>query len=164
MSDLTVELQSLHVYPIKSCAGAAVNEALLIETGFELDRAWMLVDANGFFVTQRRLPRMVLVQPTLKCEEMILRAPGMLALHIAYDRVEAATTATVWKHRVRAFDMGDLAARWFSDFLGEPLRLVRFDPDETRLADAFWTGAPASEVAFQDGFPLLVASTGSLGN
>jgi uncharacterized protein YcbX len=25
--------------------------------------------------------------------------------------------------------MGDIAAQWFSDFLGRKLRLVRFDPD-----------------------------------
>jgi uncharacterized protein YcbX len=36
----------LHLHPIKSCAGIAVDEALLIETGLQLDRAWMVVDAR----------------------------------------------------------------------------------------------------------------------
>ena len=58
--------------------------------------------------------------------------------------------------------MGDLSARWFSDFLGREVRLVRFDPEQRRLADRRWTGASSAENAFQDGFPLLVASTASL--
>ena len=56
--DVEVRLHSLHVYPIKSCAGITLEEALLIETGLEFDRAWMVVDLQGRFVTQRELPRM----------------------------------------------------------------------------------------------------------
>jgi uncharacterized protein len=162
MSDTAIRLASLHVHPIKSCAGVAVDEALVIETGLEFDRCWMLVDPDGNFVSQRELPRMVLVQPKLRQLDMILRAPGMLALHIAYDRVETPRRARVWGDEVAAYDMGDLAAQWFSDFLGRPLRMVRFDPDHKRLSDKRWTGEIDAENAFGDGYPLLVASTASL--
>jgi uncharacterized protein YcbX len=157
--DVEVGIASLHVYPIKSCGGIALNEALVVETGLEFDRAWMVVDAAGQFVTQRELPRMVLIQPTLKTSEMVLRAPGMLALHVALDRVEAPTRATVWDDEVAAYDMGDLCAQWFTDFLGRPLRLVRFDPEQKRLSNHDWTGSLDAENAFADGFPILVAST-----
>lgn len=162
MSDTAIRLASLHVYPVKSCAGVAVDEALVIETGLEFDRCWMLVDADGEFVSQRELPRMVLVQANLRQLDMILRAPGMLALHIAYDRVETPRRVQVWGDEVAAYDMGDLAAQWFTDFLGRPLRMVRFDPDHQRLSDKRWTGDIDAENAFGDGFPLLVASTASL--
>ena len=158
----TVTLFSMHAYPVKSCGGVAQGESLVIETGLEFDRAWMVVDARGHFVTQREWPRMALVQPVLKHSELVLRAPGMLALHLALDRVEAPVRVTVWNDTVAAFDMGDLCAQWFSDFLGTPLRLVRFDPDQKRLADHRWTGAIDAENAFADGFPVLVTSTASL--
>ena len=160
--DVGVSIASLHVYPIKSCGGVALTDVLVIETGFEFDRAWMVVDANGSFVTQRDLPRMALIRPTLKTSEMVLRAPGMLALHLALDRVEAAVRVKVWDDEVAAYDMGDLCAQWFSDFLGRPLRLVRFDPEYKRLSDTRWTGALEAENAFADGFPILVASTAGL--
>ncbi len=160
--DTAVTLESVHVYPIKSCAGIAPAEALLIETGFDLDRAWMVVDTAGALVTQRELPRMALIRPTLKGEELILRAPGMLALHLALDRVEAPCKATVWNDTVAAFDMGALCAQWFTDFLGQPLRLARFDPEHKRLADRRWTGTLEAETSFQDAFPLLVASSAGL--
>ena len=162
MSDLTVRVQSLHLYPVKSCAGIEVDDALLIETGFDLDRTWMVVDAAGQFVSQRELPRMALIRPTLKTSEMILRAPGMLALHVALDGVEEKTTVTVWGQKLAAYDMGALSARWFSDFLGTEVRLARFDPEQKRLSDRAWTGDVEAENAFQDGFPLLVASAASL--
>jgi uncharacterized protein YcbX len=161
-NDVAVTVQSVHVYPVKSCAGLTPAEALLVETGFDLDRAWMVTDSDFEFVTQRELPRMALVQPTLKGDEMILRAPGMLALHVALERVEARCQAGVWNDRVEAYDMGRLCAQWFSDFLGRPLRLVRFDPEQQRLADHRWTGPLDAETALQDGYPLLVASTASL--
>ena len=162
MSDLTVHLSQLFVYPIKSCGGVSLTSSLLTETGFEFDRAWMVIDARGLFVTQRVLPRMALIQPNLKSQEMVLRAPGMLALHVALDTVEKATRVQVWDDTVAAYDMGDLAAQWFTDFLGQPLRLVRFDPGQKRLSDKTWTGDIDAENAFSDGFPILVTSTASL--
>jgi uncharacterized protein len=162
ITDETVRVASLHVYPIKSCGGISLTEALLIETGIEFDRAWMVVDAANRFVTQRELPRMALIQPLLKSSEMVLRAPGMLALHVALDRVEAPTRATVWSAEVAAYDMGDLCAQWFTDFLGVPLRLVRFDPEQKRLSDHRWTGTLDAENGFADGFPILVTSAASI--
>ncbi len=160
--DVSVRVQALHIYPIKSCAGIALGHGLLIETGLDLDRAWMVVDEAGEFVTQRELPRMALIQPTLKHEDMVLRAPGMLALHLSLNGVEASVRAKVWDDWVAAYDMGALAAQWFSDFLGRKLRLVRFDPEQRRLSDKHWTGALEAENGFADAFPLLVTSTASL--
>jgi uncharacterized protein YcbX len=155
-------IAALFVHPIKSCAGIAVGEALLVDTGLDLDRAWMVVDPHGAMLTQRELPRMALVSTALRGSDLVLRAPGMLALHVRVDTVEAATRVQVWDDIVKAYDMGALAAQWFSDFLGRPLRLARFDPEEKRLSSPRWTGALQAENAFADGFPLLVASTASL--
>lgn len=152
----------MHLYPIKSCAGIAVREALLIETGFQFDRAWMVVDAQGEQITQRELPKLQLVRTALRSDDLVLRAPGMLALHLSLDAVEAPCRVKVWSDEVAAFDMGGVAAQWFSDYLGRSARLVRFDPDFRRACDPAWTGAHAAQTAFADGFPLLVASTASL--
>ena len=161
-ADLSGAVARLFIYPVKSCAGIEVQEALLTDTGLDLDRAWMVVDANGLFLTQRALPRMALIRPQLKSEEMVLRAPGMLALHVAIDAVEAPITVTVWRDTVPAWDMGPVAAQWFSDFLGQPCRLVRFDPEQRRLSSMDWTGGVEAPNQFADGFPVLIASEASV--
>ena len=151
-----------------------MREAMLTDTGLDLDRAWMVVDKEGEFVSQRELPRMALIRPQLKASEVVLRAPGMLALHLQIDVVETAVRVRVWDDEVAAYDMGDLAAQWFSDFLAPdtargvrqalPYRLVRFDPDHRRLSDRKWTGAVEAPNQFSDGFAVLVTSVASLGN
>jgi uncharacterized protein len=172
-SDIQATIARLFVYPVKSCAGIELHEAVLTETGLDLDRAWMVVDAQGDFVSQRELPRMALIKPQLKTEELVLRAPGMLALHVRIDAVEGPATVTVWDDTVAAFDMGDVAAQWFTDFLsltpaGLPganapkYRLVRFDPDGRRLSSKKWTKDLDATTQFADGFALLVTSTASM--
>lgn len=160
--DLAGTIARLFIHPIKSCAGIEVREALLTDTGLDLDRAWMVVNAQGMFMTQREWPRMALIRPTLRTSDLVVRAPGMLALHLALDRVESPVTVTVWNDTVPAWDMGALAAQWFSDFLGTPCRLVRFDPDHRRLSSKKWTGGVEAPNQFADAFPLLVASEASL--
>ncbi len=161
-STLPCTVSSLHLHPLKSCGGLVVGDALLVETGLDLDRAWMVVDADGEMLTQRDLPRLALVTPTLRHADLVLRAPGMLALHLRLDTVEEPTRVRVWGDIVKAYDMGPLAAQWFSDFLGQPARLARFDPEENRQVDQQWSAGQTTGAAFADEFPLLVCSTASL--
>jgi uncharacterized protein YcbX len=162
VSDLACTLSALYVHPIKSCGGLAPAASLLAETGLEFDRHWIVVDGQGDMLTQRELPRMALIQPTMRTSDMVLRAPGMLALHIRLDTVEKPARTEVWGDAVRAYDMGDLAAQWFSDFLGRSARLLRFDPDQQRFSSREWTRDIPAETAFADGFPLLVTSAASM--
>jgi hypothetical protein len=162
LSDLTCTLAAIGLHPVKSCGALAPRQALLTETGLDLDRAWMVVDPHGEMLTQREHPSMALIRPTLRLSDLLLKAPGMLGLHLSLEAVESPTRVRVWDDIVKAWDMGALAAQWFTDFLGTPARLVRFDPDERRLADRRWTGELEAPTAFADGFPLLVTSTASL--
>jgi uncharacterized protein len=162
VSDVACRVAALYVHPVKSCAGMAVSSALLIETGLEFDRAWMVTDEHGVMLTQRQWPRMALVQTHLRANDMVLRAPGMLALHVALGAVELPTRVRVWDDEIAAYDMGDLAAQWFSDFLGAKARLARFDPEQRRLSKREWSGEIEAKTAFADGFALLVTSSASL--
>jgi uncharacterized protein len=169
--EVQATIQNLFVYPIKSCAAVAADEAILTETGLEFDRAWMVVNERGECVTQRDLPRMCLIQPTLKHFEMVLRAPGMLTLHITLNAVEQPCRVIVWGHECAAYDMGDVAAQWFTDFLmqnrpagtaANKLRLVRFDPEHQRLSSKKWTGDIDALNQFSDDYPMLVLSQAAL--
>lgn len=173
--DVQARIAQLFVYPVKSCAGMALPDAVLTDTGLDLDRAWMVVDAQGDFVSQREQPRLALVQPQLRRggTELVLRAPGMLALHLQVDVVEQPARVRLWGDEMPAYDMGDVAAQWFTDFLsltaqGLPgaqaprYRLVRFDPEHPRPASSKWTGGVQALNQFSDGFPLLLLGQASL--
>jgi uncharacterized protein len=166
MTAAAAAVASLHVYPVKSCRGIALQEARLTPAGIEHDREWMVVSPEGRFVTQRELPRMALIGTALSAEELLLAAPDMprLALPLAWQPQDAgaAREVVIWGDHCAAFDAGERAAEWFSRFLGRPLRLVRFDPAGRRVSNRKWTGDVAADNRFSDGFAVLIISLASL--
>ena len=160
------ELAELWIYPIKSCAGLRVAQARLLATGLQWDRHWMLVDPQGRFVTQRTVPRMALLHITLTDSHLQVRAADqaeLAPLAIALDSPAAGRMQVqVWRSEVQAIDEGDAAADWFSQALGQPLRLVRFDDAERRVCNPEWPGDKPAHTQFADGFPLLVTTEASM--
>jgi uncharacterized protein YcbX len=130
------------------------------------DREWMVVDAQGRFMTQREHPKMALITPRLKMDTLELRAPGMLRLEIPLDLPHPDDAKTVnvqvWDDTVEAYDCDVTTAAWFSNFIGVPCRLVRFHTDAKRFASKTWTQDVEAPTLFSDGYPVLVISQASL--
>jgi uncharacterized protein len=171
MSDrFEATIAQLWVYPIKSCAGVSLTQAELTDDGLLYDRSWMVVDERGDFVSQRECPRMALIQPSFTpMRQLMVRAPGMLALYVGLESVEQPLRVRVWDDEVAAYDMGEMASTWLTQYLnpeGDPalgrLRLARFDPQVRRVSDRRWTGAQEATTQFADGFAVLVTSEASL--
>jgi uncharacterized protein YcbX len=170
-SQFHARLSELWIYPIKSCAGVSVQEAVLTPMGLASDRMWMVVDASGDMVTQRDLPRMASIQPKQvpasngALPTWQLQAPGMTDLPLTPCTQSTPVAVRVWQDTVPAFDMGPACAQWLTEFLGlsrGPLRLVQFDARHKRVASMTWTQGVEALNQFSDGFPVLVASTASL--
>ena len=170
LSVFDAHIDALWVFPVKSCAGISLQQAVLTPTGLAFDRAWMVVDAEGDMLTQRELPRMALIQPTLTSDTLVLQATDQTDLHVplqtpAIGIKTQQTQARVWDDVVPAFDKGPAASEWLTEFLGDSfgaLRLVRFDEHFARSSSAKWTQGVQTLNQFSDGFPILVASTASL--
>ena len=159
-------ITALYTYPIKSCAGIAHQQFSLTPTGPMHDRRWMIgYDEGGKAfsqITQRDLPRLALVQPTISGDSLILSAPGKSDLCISLqDRAMKMSRITVWSDTVKAHDEGDEAAQWFSDYLNVDVRLLRMPDDFVRRVDTRYSPAFA-QVSFADAYPLLLISEASL--
>ena len=203
-------ISQLFVYPVKSCAGLTLTEAVAGHAGLETpagqaqsvaDREWMIVTAAGDFLTQREHPRMALIVPSVEpgartgagtdrnsCAEsdaesdaesgtesgaasgaasgaLRLRAPGMPDLLIplgGFALRAPSLPVRVWDHHCAAFDEGDAAREWLSDFLHTSARLARFDPAHARWSNQGQTGTIKALNRFSDGYPLLLLSEASL--
>ena len=58
----------------------------------------------------------------------MLKAPGMEPLKVCLNKqYEVADDVTVWEWTGSAWDEGAEASQWFSDYLGYPAKLVRFN-------------------------------------
>ena len=158
-----VTIADLLVYPIKSCAGLSLAQVDLVATGFAHDRQWMLIDDQHEFVSQREYTRMALIRPVLGEDGgLTVTAPGCAPLGLPAVASGEALRVRVWDDGLEARAVSAAADRWFSDFLGAPVRLVQFTPGQRRLSSTRWTGEVEAENSFSDGYPVLVTTTAAL--
>ena len=156
-----MQLSDLYLYPIKSTAPLAVQDAMVEPRGLRHDRRWMVVDAQGRFLTGRQLPRLTLVRALPGETGLMLEAPGMPPLSVMFPAGSASVPVNVWKSEVAARPMGAEVDEWFSTFLQQSARLVHMDEAVVRpMTDA--QAQPGDEVSFADAFPLLLISQAAL--
>lgn len=156
------KLSSLFIYPVKSLAGIAVAHWPVTQTGLKHDRKWMIVDADGQFMSQRKQARMALIKTALIDNRLRLSAPAMNDLALPLEPSGGEIVAcTIWKDRSMARSVSAEADRWLSRFLNQFCRLVYQPDDDRRQVDPLY-GSATDQVAYSDGFPFLIVSENSL--
>ncbi|RYP43651.1 hypothetical protein DL768_009804 [Monosporascus sp. mg162] len=148
VSDLYVE--SITVYPIKSCGGYRVPKAAAWEVrpeGLAWDREWCLVHrGTGQALSQKRYPRMALIRPSIDFSSGLLRVSYT---DISPNKVEGEITVplsadptvfsplTASRHAASRVCGEEISAQiytsneindFFSDILDVPCALARFPP------------------------------------
>jgi uncharacterized protein len=159
---MSAVIGGLFVYPVKSAAGIACDHARLDVCGLQHDREWMIVDPAGRFLTQRDESRLALLHTELNAQSLRLSNPHGAGPVIALGHQGQRVSVRVWESTCVAFDAGAEVAAFLSDWLGRPLRLVRFDPVTRRLSNNEWTAGREVPNFFSDGYPLLVLSRASI--
>lgn len=159
-----MRLSALYRYPLKSGQGESLQQITLDKLGLDGDRRWMLVDeASGRFLTQRAVARMSQLSALYNERGgLTLSAPGHSAIDVAVPGADAELRGvTIWRDTLRVPDAGAEAAAWVSDFVGKPTRLVQVPLERARATEAGY-GKDDDQVAFADGFPLLLIGQASL--
>ncbi len=161
-----LRLLSLHVYPVKGCRGASPPAACARARGLAGDRRWMIVDAQGRFVSQRTRPRLAMIEAQVGSGALALTTPGLPPLRVPLDagggpRGGSAREVVVWDDRVAATDAGDGAAAWLQAVVGEATRLVHMPETARRPVDPRF-GLPGDVVGFADAYPYLLIGASSL--
>lgn len=146
-------IESLCVYPIKSCAAFRVPDGKHWEIkreGLAWDREWCLIhQGTGVALAQKRYPRMALIRPFIDLDRGVLGVScGAIAaseqnksLEVSLDRDDTSITptpicesstkksSTVCGDRITVHTYSSpVVAAFFSDFLGVPCTLARFPP------------------------------------
>lgn len=130
MADLIARIAGLWRYPVKSCAGEAVDALRLDADGWPTgDRGWGIADAAGELTWMGAHPRLALVSTRLTVHGLELQARGR-SLVVAVEGGEP-TQLRGWNGERQDFDLldawdaGDDAAALLRATTGERLRLVR---------------------------------------
>jgi uncharacterized protein YcbX len=166
-----IRVTELNTYPIKSCTGVALTEALLTPRGLIHDRDFMLIDDEDSFVSQRKVPELALIVPTISATSITLEAPGMepaqVPLEIEPDDARLIT-ATVHEKPVAGQLVGDELDEWFTTFLppykqNRRFRLLHVREDAPRfIGERYRRPEASNQVGFADGNSMLLAAEPSL--
>ncbi len=156
-----MRVSGLFLYPVKSLRGFAVPSAEVDALGLAGDRRFLVVDADGRFLTQRALPRMALVSTALSPGLLRLSAEGCgsATVSTAHDPAARLSPVSVWGHQgMMAEDCGDDTASWLSQALETSCRLLRAGPAFHRPVTKE-TARPGDVFSFADGAPFLLTHT-----
>ena len=149
----TFVIESLSVFPIKSCAAYKVPTGIAWEVGAKglaWDREWCLVhQGTNVALSQKRFPRMALLRPEVHLEERILKVffpsstapnPEMLEISLACKptrsgSIQTCETASSKSANVCGDDIdvqiytSPKVAEFFTAALEVPCTLARFPPN-----------------------------------
>jgi uncharacterized protein len=145
---VTLRVASLHVYPVKACAGQTRLDARVDALGLEDDRRYAILGASGRVLTQRDLPQMATIRPSLDAGTLWLDLGGLERIEAPEREFTVPCEAKVWSKTVPARAAAGRTQALLSDFLGTSARLVDL--------------ASGARRSFADSKPVLVVTTASL--
>lgn len=135
-------VESLHLYPVKSCAGMRVPALHFDAEGrIDGDREWVVTDGHGDLAWLGSHPKLALLQPRLLSDALLLRGAGLQPLRLCREPQGGDTEAHLWdpasgrKVSHRARDAGAVAAQFLRELTGDDLRLLKLSR-EARIASA----------------------------
>lgn len=153
-------VSSLTYYPVKGCAGVTVDRLEVTRTGPLHDRAFVVVEPDGVFLSQRVTARLAVIRVQVLHDgtKLALSAPG--AGDVLVDVNTEGSPSPLWVHKWEGvgIDQGDDAGGWFSEVLGRQVRLMRA-PDSLQREGS---GRNPGEIRYHDSTALLVTSLSSL--
>lgn len=154
-------VKELYIYPIKSLAGIAVENATAQEMGFENDRRWMLVDQENQFITQREHPVLSQFYPKIKGLIIEISHQGSVHDFNINESLNEPIFSQVWDDQSTVFEVNKATSRWFGDRLGYKCKLVKI----TNVGDRKHSSsklATTINVSLADGYPYLLIGAASL--
>jgi len=156
----TTIIEKLIIYPVKSLMGVEVESLEINKFGPINDRRYMLVNSTHRMITQRT--HAILSQFKLEKSDPGWKviSPDQSVIEIRDNQnIENVIETKVWKSDLRAREKSTEISAWFSEQLGEGVKLVELDDPSSRLREYQDVNA---NFGFADGYPLLICNQTSL--
>lgn len=156
-----MKIEELFIYPIKSARSQKVNSLSISHMGPDGDREWMLIDREGKFLSQRRLPKMATIEVFLEEESLTVGLEKMFFKISKKNSFQRTVSVELWGGSFEAALEPLLYSQGLSQYLGVDCQLVRHMPRTQRQLKSDrhdWN----PEVRFADQRPLQLLNLKSL--
>ena len=156
-------LSEIFIYPIKSLGGIRVDSAIAEDRGLKYDRRYLLIDEDGFFLTQRSFPQMALLKLSFTEDGFkVLNTKDNSHTIIPLESDSKETIAvTIWDDVCNASRVGKDLDNWFSRAISKKCFLVYMPDDEKRMVEKKYI-SEEHVVSFADAYPYLLIGQSSL--
>lgn len=166
---MSIKVANCYIYPLKSGSALSVDQFKITKRGPENDRLWMLIQGQGTniakFISQRDkgCEKLALVRSLpMELGAIKFSTPDGLSFVVQEkDLSFRKNIVQVLNDQCDSLDAGNEAARWFSDYLQLPCRLVKLSENFIRFTNIDYS-QQGDQVSFADGFPLLITNLASL--
>lgn len=154
-----ITLSRLFIHPVKSMRGIGLTHAFADISGLAFDRAFMVTETDGTFITARQFPQMVKFTPSPLHDGIHLTAVDGSSAIVRFSDFSAQGAPTeVWGNHFTALIAPPSVNQWLSGFFNRDVQLRWLGPHLTRRVKRH----DAVPLTFADGFPYLLANEASL--
>lgn len=157
-----VSIAELWLYPVKSLGGVRLESATLTQSGLLGDREWMIVDARGAFVSQRKLPGLAAIRASYPPTGLLRLVDGQQnSIEVPIPQTETQTVR-IWNDQCLGRAAPTDVNQWLTHAANSPtpLTLVYFAKQFPRVPNQQRFGSATTH--FADAAPFLVANKSSL--
>ena len=158
-----LQVHSIIIYPIKSLGGINVYQVTVEPAGLQYDRRFMLIDSANNFITQRTRPELTRFQLEVKGEGFEVKDQWTQSIKFLDFNPPLGSTEEVkiWDDRVMAHEVLDDWSVWFSEKIGEEVRLFQLSSLFSRYIEPPYQTAESKISSFADSLPILLCSEAS---
>ncbi|NRB79451.1 MAG: MOSC N-terminal beta barrel domain-containing protein [Saccharospirillaceae bacterium] len=154
-------VQALYIYPVKSLGGISINSMSFDKLGPVNDRRYMLIDKNGFMMTQRDHPILAKFNTALNNQTLTITFDNN-SININLEQTSNKNIAVeIWGDNISGFEVHPTISQWFSQKIESQVRFIKFNQNTPRIMDRDFVDFDA-QVAFADGFQILLTQHSSL--
>lgn len=149
----------LFEYPVKGLHGNKICCASVNKRGLKMDRRWMIVDSENSFLSQRQIPALTQLLPSFQDSLTLKDLSAETSIDVNLIEFNSTEEVEVWGQVVTAKKGPEVANRWLTERVGQPVKLVFMDEENNRPVRQ---GSEGDIVSFADGYPLLLTGSASL--
>ncbi|KPM49996.1 MOSC domain-containing protein [Jiulongibacter sediminis] len=159
-----MKVTQIYIYPVKSLGGISLNNSQLSDRGLEFDRRWLLINEEGEVMTQRSYPSLVYFLTLIRKDGIgiVFSKDGSQCLIPFQTSSSKREKVSVWGDEFEMVEVSKAVSHWFSDKLGEQVRLMYQPDDSLRFIDPRYAVTDKDVVSTADGYPVLMISEASL--
>lgn len=156
-----ITLSKLYVHPIKSMRGLQLSQAQVLPSGLAFDRALMVTETDGTFITARQNPQMVTFTPALLPNGIALTGPDGESILVRWeDFIDLQQPTEVWGNHFSAQVAPPQINDWLSRYFKRAVQLRWLGNELSRRVKHH----PDIPLTFADGYPFLLINEASFQN